>query len=134
MVAPTDSTDEHGCGIYKSVIIRGICGRINIKLQMVAPIDSTDAHGCGIDKSVIIHGICGRINIKLQMVSPTDSTDEHGCGIYKSVIIRSICGRTISSYRWWLPQIARMHTDVGYINLLSMLISKYFDHYFHFNL
>ena len=51
MVAPTDSTDAHGCGIYKSVIIRGICGRINIKLQMVAPTDSTDAHGCGIYKS-----------------------------------------------------------------------------------
>ena len=69
---------------YINLIIRGICGRINIKLQMVAPTDSTDAHGCGIDKSVIIHGICGRINLKLQMVSPTDSTDEHGCGIYKS--------------------------------------------------
>jgi hypothetical protein len=51
MVASTDSTDEHGCGIYKSEIIHGICGRINIKLQMVAPTDSTDEHGCGIYKS-----------------------------------------------------------------------------------
>jgi len=31
----------------------------------------------------------------------------------KSVVICDICGRSISSYRWWLPQIAQMHTDVG---------------------
>ena len=36
---------------YINLIIRGICGRINIKLQMVAPTDSTDAHRCGIYKS-----------------------------------------------------------------------------------
>ena len=36
----------------------------------------------------------------------------------KSVLICDICGRLISSCRWWLPQIARMSTDVGYINLI----------------
>ena len=36
----------------------------------------------------------------------------------KSVVICDICGRLISSYRWCLPQIAQMSTDVGYINLI----------------
>ena len=31
----------------------------------------------------------------------------------KSVLICDICGRLISNYRWCLPQIAQMHTDVG---------------------
>ncbi len=62
---------------------------------MVAPTDSTDEHGCGMRNAE---------------ESPTDSTDAHGCGIYKSA---GICGRTISSCRLFLPQISRMHTDVG---------------------
>ena len=31
----------------------------------------------------------------------------------KSVLICDICGRLILSYRWCLPQIAQMSTDVG---------------------